>query len=99
MKLVVRPESDSDVAGQWHYIAERNLLAADRYLSAVSRTYEAIRQQPGTGNPESFRRQKGIRSWRVDGFPRYLVFYREFPDHVEVLRVLHGMRNLPRFFR
>jgi toxin ParE1/3/4 len=99
MTLVVRPEADADVAAQWHYIAERDLTSADRYLLAISRRYQAIRRQPGIGHSEAFRKQQGIRSWRVEGFPRYLIFYREVQDHIEVLRVLHGMRNLPRFFR
>ena len=99
MTLVVRPEADSDIAAQWHYLAERDLDAADRYLRAVAKTYDAIRRQPGIGHSESFRKQKGIRSWRVEGFPRYLIFYREVQDKIDVLRVLHGMRNLPRFFK
>ena len=33
-------------------------------------------------------------AWRVDGFRRYLVFYRELPDRIQVWRVLHGARDL-----
>lgn len=37
-----------------------------------------------------------VRSWRVRGFPRHLIFYRALPDRVQILRVLHGARDLPR---
>jgi toxin ParE1/3/4 len=98
VRLSVRPEAERDAAYHWHYLAPHNLDAADRFLRALEDTYEKIRQQPGIGHQEGFRRQKGIRSWRVKRFPRYLVFYRVSEDQIEVLRVLYGMRNLPRFF-
>jgi len=31
-------------------------------------------------------------------YPVYLLFYRELAEEVEVLRVLHGARNLPPLF-
>jgi len=34
----------------------------------------------------------------VPGFESYLVFYVPSPGVVEVVRVLHGARDLPRFF-
>jgi toxin ParE1/3/4 len=98
MNLVVRPQAERDVAAQWHHIAERDEVAADRYLRALAAAYTAIQRQPGIGHAEGFRRLKAIRSWRVAGFPRYLVFYRIGDKEIEIIRVLHGMRNLPRFF-
>jgi plasmid stabilization system protein ParE len=60
MKLVIRPEAECDAAKYWHYIAERNFTAADRFLAALERSYEEIRQQPTMGHQEGFRRLKGI---------------------------------------
>lgn len=39
---------------------------------------------------------EGIRSWVVKGFENYIVFYREIPGAIEVLRVLHGARDVLR---
>lgn len=36
---------------------------------------------------------RGRRKWRVPKTP-YLLFYRVAPDHIRVLRVLHGARDL-----
>jgi toxin ParE1/3/4 len=99
MKLLVLPEAQQDATRHWHYIAQHNFTAAERFLEALASTYEAIRREPGIGHEEGFRRRKGIRSWRVDAYPRYLIFYRTSEDAVEIIRVLHGMRNLPKFFR
>jgi len=41
----------------------------------------------------------GMRSWRVKRFPKYLIFYIPIEDGVEIVRVLHGARNLEAIFR
>jgi plasmid stabilization system protein ParE len=46
-----------------------------------------------------FRRVAGVRSLVITGYTNYLVFWREHVDYVEIVRILHGMQNLPRFFR
>jgi toxin ParE1/3/4 len=40
----------------------------------------------------------GIRLWRIRGFERYLIFYRPIPDGIEVIRVLHGARDIDTIF-
>jgi toxin ParE1/3/4 len=35
-----------------------------------------------------------VRQWRIKNFQDYLVFYRVQDDRVEILRVLHGARDL-----
>jgi plasmid stabilization system protein ParE len=40
----------------------------------------------------------GLRSWRVDGFEKWLVFYLTGETAVEIIRVRHGMMNLPEIF-
>lgn len=36
--------------------------------------------------------------WRVPGFERHLIFYRESAAAIEIIRVLHGTRDLPGLF-
>jgi plasmid stabilization system protein ParE len=37
---------------------------------------------------------KQLRVFRVKGFERILILYLPLPDGVEILRVVHGSRNL-----
>ena len=60
-------------------IAER-IVAATRLLSDLPRAGQATERAER-------------RRWRVPG-TRYLIFYRIAPDHVRVLRVLHGAQLL-----
>jgi toxin ParE1/3/4 len=50
------------------------------------------------GSPREFRNPHlaGIRQWRIPGFEKYLIFYRPLEDGIEILRVLHGARDIRR---
>ncbi len=36
----------------------------------------------------------GLRVWRVEGFEKHLIFYRATDDGIEVVRVVHGARDI-----
>ena len=39
-----------------------------------------------------------LRTWLSPAFRNYLIFYRELPDGVEIVRVLHERRDFPAIF-
>jgi len=55
---------------------------------------------PGMGRTRSFKHKDlaGLRSWKVEGFSNYLIFYFARPNGVEILRVIHGARNIYKIF-
>lgn len=42
---------------------------------------------------------QGIRRWKVKGFPNFLIFYRSTDEGVEIIRILHGARDLDAIFQ
>ena len=100
-RIVRRPAADSDVELTAAYIAERNPEAADRFVDAVRATEEALLLTPGMGTLRDFDNAAlaGMRFHLVKGFRKYLVFYIPRNDGIEVVRVLHGARNLEMLFR
>jgi toxin ParE1/3/4 len=98
MSYIIKARARSDLKRHWRYIARDNVDAADRLLVAAERTFEFIAQNPEAGSQRAFRKAAGVRSSPIRGFPNYLVFYQLRTGVVVVLRVLHGMRHLPRFF-
>ncbi len=40
-----------------------------------------------------------LKVFRVTGFEEILIFYRQLPDCMEVLRVVHGSRNIQALLR
>lgn len=78
----------------------KNVELADRFTDCAEATFSKLAKMPGKGCPRQFRRSslKALRSWRIDEFPNYLVFYRETDTRIEIVRVLHGARDLECFF-
>lgn len=96
-RLVVRPLADADIdAAADYYAQEANLDVALRFLGALDQAFERLRGHPQIGAEVRAIRPRlaGLRFWPVPGFERYLVFYLPSPDLVEVMRVLHGARDL-----
>ena len=97
--LIVSPAARADLLAQWDYFAEEveDVDLADRFLAA-EQTFRNLARTPGLGPPRRFSVDKlrNLHSWRVDGFPKHLVFYRPLPNSagVQIVRVLHGMRDL-----
>lgn len=77
------------------YLVEAGVSVAQRFGSALTSAYERLARNPAIGSPliGGTCGRPGLRSWPVTGFP-YLVCYFERPDHVDVVRVLHGARDL-----
>jgi len=56
-----------------------------------------IGRAAGSGSPRyrQLSRSGALRFWKLTRFP-HLMFYTEHGDDVRVLRVIHGMRDIPR---
>lgn len=53
---------------------------------------------PGIGARKDVRNRRlaGLRQWRIRGFERYQIYYQETEESIEVIRVLHGARDIDR---
>jgi toxin ParE1/3/4 len=78
VEIFVRHAAELDAFGYFQYIRENNPETARRFLKAIDGTVENLARQPLKGRLRKFRGGdlKNIRSWRVDDFENYLIFYR-----------------------
>lgn len=90
------PAARADVIETVNYLADRDMGAAARFARAVRTTEALIVDTPGLGSPRKLggARLRGLRMHPVQGFKRWLIFYIERPGVIEVMRVLHGARDL-----
>ena len=77
------------------YLADINVLAADRFCDAVEAALEVFALQPGIGPKAGFPNAPETRIWPLRRYPNYLIFYRTTGGSVVLLRILHGTRDLP----
>lgn len=97
-RFIVRPKARRDIRDIAFHIAADNLDASSRFVDQVYQAFELLAQLPNAGSTRRFRREglRGLRLWRVPHFKDYLIVYRPMRDGVDVIRVLHGARNIER---
>ena len=90
-------ESDfvfGDLEAAARFIHRDNPTAAQLFLEAAYDTFEFLAHNPGIGRRRADLGFPEISSWRIQGFRRYIVFYRELAGRIQIWRVLHGARDL-----
>ncbi len=95
MKLLVRPKFYEDITREEIYLLEHaGEETADRWHESLWRTIEFLATQPLVGRARTDLKFTGIRSWRVDDFERWLVFYGVRRNDLILFRVVSGTTNL-----
>jgi toxin ParE1/3/4 len=79
-----------------YYAREAGLRVARRFFAQVEATFTRLAGMPGIGTHYDLDHPAlaELRFFPVARFRKYLVFYRPVPGGIEVLRVLHGARDI-----
>lgn len=94
--LHIRPRAVADLDEHEDYLAAESLEEALRFSASAQDTFKTLARQPQMGWHRTFRHPKlsGIRVWRVKGFAQHLIFYYPLEEGADIIRVLHGRRDL-----
>src|SRR5436309_3849221 len=97
LALRILPAADQDIDDAALYFARDNIELGLRFYDAVDATLRKIHKHPNRHPRYEFShpRLQNVRKRSVIGFPKYLVFYHVTSNAVEVIRVLHGARDIP----
>ncbi len=93
-RITRRPLAEADILDIWDYIAEDSLAEADRWLDRLDEKLSLWATQPMMGRPRD-ELAPGLRSF---AFGRYVVFIQPLADGIDVVRVLHGSRDIDATF-
>jgi toxin ParE1/3/4 len=68
-----------------------------RFVDAVQAAHERISDFPSIGARRyaDLPFLEEVRMWAVPDFEKYLIFYLERDNYVDIVRVLHGSRDIP----
>jgi toxin ParE1/3/4 len=92
--LVILPAARADLIDIGDFIALDNRNRAASFVAEIEAKILEVGERPG-----SFQKRddlhKGLRHARHG---RYLIFFIEVGDEVQIVRVLQGSRDLPRLF-
>ncbi len=95
-KLVHRAIADTDVLSALEYYLTTAPEYASSFIDDLERAYEHIRSFPESGSTRYAIELDlaELRVWRCHAFP-YLIFYINYPQQIEVWRVLHSQKDIP----
>jgi toxin ParE1/3/4 len=96
-RYLIRPRADEDLDDQAYYYAiNAGVAVGHRFLLAAHDTFSLLATQPAMGWEARLRHPslKSLRVFRVKDFERMLVLYLPLTDGVEIVRLVHGSRDV-----
>src|SRR3954447_6698089 len=93
---VVHQKAIDDVIAVAAYIAHDNLGAALRFYDAAEREFDLLAEMPNAGPRVEPRIASlpELRFWPIKRYRNYLILYQPTAQGVEILRVVHGAREI-----
>ena len=94
-----KARQDMEEAVQY-YLEQAGGKIAESFVSALEQATIHISEYPTSGSLRLAQELNipGLRSWSLQRYP-YLMLYIEHPGYVELVRVLHGQRDIPESFK
>lgn len=93
-ELRISPRAREDLIEIWSYIADDSVTNADAFIEKLYEAIEGLGRHPGSGRHRE-ELAPGIQSFP---FGRYIIFYRAVTNSIEIVRVLHGARDIENIF-
>ncbi|MGE0547524.1 MAG: type II toxin-antitoxin system RelE/ParE family toxin [Kofleriaceae bacterium] len=93
MKVAFRQAAIDDLQRTYDWMTAENPQAADRFLDSVRAEVDLLSGHPFLGRRRHFQ-TRGMRSWRVRGFEKHILYYRVTSRVLEIIRLLHGARDI-----
>ena len=93
-RVTLRPQAEVDILEIWEFIAADSIAAADKWVDDLDEKMALWATQPMMGRARD-ELAPGIRSL---AFGRYVVFFAPLPEGIDVVRVLHGARDIDNTF-
>ena len=94
--FVLTPAAQGDLLKILEYLEGENPDAILKVVDAVDEAMQLLADHPGIGHIRPDLTAQDVRFWTVF---RYLVIYRPDTNPLEIVRVLHGSRDLRRLLR
>jgi plasmid stabilization system protein ParE len=96
--LRIAPEVESDLESIWQYVASESGSAeiASRLIDSITGHFLLLAKNPYLGRARDEDLRPGLRSLPAG---EYVIFYRVREHDVLILHVLHGRRDIQRFFQ
>jgi toxin ParE1/3/4 len=89
-RCLVKPRADQDLDSIWSFITVNNPRAADAMIDRLTATFDMLLAMPQAGRLRQELREN-LRSFAVES---YVIFYMTVPEGIDIVRVVHGRREI-----
>ena len=92
-RFKLSPQAVGDIRQIWSYVASDSLKAARRLRLKLFDACQKIATNPGMGHLREDLTDKPVLFWPVGN---YLIVYNPGREPIEIIRILHGARDVPK---
>ncbi|MBZ5540086.1 MAG: type II toxin-antitoxin system RelE/ParE family toxin [Acidobacteriia bacterium] len=89
------PQAAEDLFDIWSYIAEDSADAAGRVEEAIYSACAFLAEIPLAGHARTDLTALPLRFWLVQPYRSYWIVYDPETKPLQIIRILHGARNIP----
>jgi toxin ParE1/3/4 len=93
-KLHLSSEAKGDLADIWWYIAQDSEHSADAIIEKITQKFDELLINPKIGRI----RADLAPQLRTIPVGKYIIFYRSITEGIEIVRVIHGARDIESLF-
>ncbi|MCY7367610.1 MAG: type II toxin-antitoxin system RelE/ParE family toxin [Chamaesiphon sp.] len=99
-KIVITPKASQDLDDCFACISQDNPATALQFFDSTRLTIAQIARMPGIGSifTTNNNRLQELRKWSVKDFRKYLIFYIDREDVVEIVRIIYATRDISSIF-
>lgn len=99
-QVILTPQAREDITQIAAYIGQNNTQASMVFRHTLENIYDVLLALPQMGRVRNFGKPEleGLRMLPIPKFENHLIFYHATSKGLEIVRVLHGARDLPPLF-
>jgi len=100
LKLTIRPKAQFDIDDIIDYLLSERPANAEDFVSDLQRTFDSLVDNPKIGVKRTYRAPalNQMRMFPLKQFSAYLVFYIADDDTLDIVRVIHGSKDIVNLF-
>lgn len=95
-RIIIKPKASLDIDEHYAYLEQNNPDTALKFFDATRETFAQLARMPGMGSRVELKnpRLQELRKWSVKGFKKYLIFYCDQDEYLEIIRLLYAGQNI-----
>ncbi len=100
LAVSILPLAKQDIEEIVDWLNKKNPQAAEQFLEQLEKSFDLLAMSPFIGHLRRYENPvfKNIRMFSLKQYSSYLIFYQTSSSQLQIIRVLHGSRDITALF-